>query len=218
MGERVFCAPGNLSVKQMFTKKDLSFSIITGFITGLIAWRIFVFIDRSEIFGFPMGALIIIVPILWILGVNLGYFLGRWVSFFNQFGRFAAVGFTNAAVDFGVLNFLIWYTGIESGWQYSVFKTISFLVAVNHSYLWNKYWVFEAGSSGRGQMELLKFIGVNVFSIIINVSIATLVVNFVDPIAGLDLKTWANVGAVVGSACALIFTFVGSKVLVFGKK
>lgn len=202
----------------MFTKKDLNFSIITGLITGLIAWRIFIFIDRPVIFGFPMWALIAVVPVLWILGVNLGYFLGKWMPFFNQFGRFAAVGFTNAAVDFGVLNLLIWYSDIESGWVYSVFKAISFLVAVNHSYIWNKYWVFEAGSSGQGQMELFKFIGVNIFSIAINVGIASLVVNFVDPIAGFDTKTWANIGAVAGSACALMFTFVGSKVLVFRKK
>src|SRR3989344_992981 len=86
----------------------------------------------------------LVVPVLWILGVNLGYFLGRWVVFFNQFGKFAAVGFTNAAVDFGILNLLIAYYGIVSGLGFSLFKATSFVVAVAHSYLWNKFWVFSS--------------------------------------------------------------------------
>lgn len=197
-----------------FSKKDLFFSIITGFITGLIAWRIFIFLNVPERFiSWPW--LTVIVPILWILGVNLGYFLGRWLAFFNQFGKFAAIGFTNAAVDFGILNLLIASTGVANGGWYSVFKGISFLVAMLHSYIWNKYWVFESGESGGGGVEFAKFATVSIIAIIVNVGVASFVVNAIHPLWGVSIKGWANLGAVAGSAIALLFSFIGFRLAVF---
>jgi len=150
--------------------------------------------------------LLIIVPILWILGVLLGYFLGKWMAFFNQFGKFAAIGFTNAAVDFGVLNLLIANTGISSGGWYAVFKAVSFLSAIIPSYFWNKHWAFEAKGGDSG-FEFTKFMSVAIVSIFINTGVASFIVNYVHPTGGLNPAIWANVGAVAGSAVALIFSF-----------
>lgn len=214
-----------------FTRKDLFFSIVTGFYTGLIAWRILVFLEQPSMMGFPLVWLMVVVPVLWILGVNLGYFLGKWFNFFNQFGRFAAIGFTNAAVDFGVLNVLIAWSGIASGILYAVFKTISFLISVTHSYFWNRYWVFsaEGGSSPKDRQavsggesdyknEFFKFIFVYIIAWAINVGTATGVVSFIDPMFGVNQNIWANIGAVAGSAIALAFSFVGVRSVVFKKK
>ncbi len=201
-----------------FIKRDLAFSVVTGLITGFSAWRIFSFLEIPTYGGISYAWLLAVVPVVWILGVNLGYFLGRWFSFFNQFGKFVTIGFTNAAVDFGVLNLLIFTTGIAAGIWYPVFKGISFICAVIPSFFWNKYWAFEAGGSSRGGAEFLKFMGVMVISILINDGAASLVVNFVHPVFGLDATAWANVSAVVGSAVALIFSFAGFKVAVFKVK
>ena len=200
-----------------FSKKDLVFSLITGFITGLIAWRIFDFLNIPLFKGVPFAWLTVIVPVLWILGVNLGYFLGRWFSFFNQFGKFAAIGFTNAAVDFGVLNLLIFYSDIASGTFFSVFKAVSFITATIHSYFWNKYWAFEAGKTPVSREEFTKFFFVTLAALLVNVGVASLVVNIIGPSFGLSERAWANVGAVVGSAVALIISFVGFRTVVFKK-
>ncbi len=199
-----------------FTKKDFYFSILTGCITGFAAWRILTFLGRPTFIGHSMAWLMLITPILWVIGVNLGYFLGKWLGFFDQFGKFAAIGFTNAAVDFGVLNLLIAGTGISVGGWYPVFKVISFVSAVIPSYFWNKYWAFEAKEGGGG-FEFAKFVSVAVVSIFINTGAASLVVNYVHPVFGLNITQWANAGAVVGSAVALVFNFVGFKVAVFKK-
>src|SRR3989338_10495204 len=127
-----------------FTKKDFYFSIATGLITGFSAWKIFEYLEVSKFGGYSFVWFLLVVPVLWILGVNFGYFLGKWFGFFNQFGKFAAIGFTNAAVDFGVLNLLIANTGITAGVWYSVFKATSFISAVVPSYFWNKYWAFSS--------------------------------------------------------------------------
>lgn len=217
-----------------FSKKDFWFSIFTGTGTGLIAWRILVFLEvpvfhgEREICGIvscftqfsyyvSWSWLVLIVPILWITGVNLGYFLGRRISFFNQFGKFTAIGFTNAAVDFGILNFLIAYTSIATGGYYSIFKAISFFTALINSYFLNKHWAFEASHNGAGGIEFVKFAGVAVVAALVNVGVASLVVNFIDPIFGFSDAIWANIGAIAGSASALIISFIGFKLLVFKK-
>ena len=199
-----------------FTKKDFYFSIATGLITGFSAWKIFEYLEVSKFGGYSFVWFLLVVPVLWILGVNFGYFLGKWFGFFNQFGKFAAIGFTNAAVDFGILNLFIAKTGETAGLYYAVFKGVSFVAATLHSYTWNKYWAFDAGQS-RGSGEFIKFFGVSILALAINVSVASFVVNLVPPVLGFDSKTWANVGAVAASAVALVFSFAGFKFLVFKK-
>ena len=199
-----------------FTKKDLTFSLITGFITGFSAWKIFNFLDVARFQDISFAWLMVFIPLLWICGVNLGYFLGKWLNFFNQFGKFSAIGFTNAAVDFGVLNILISNTDISSGPWYSVFKAISFIVAIIPSYFWNKHWVFSVKEGG-GVFEFGKFISVAIVSIFINNGIASFVVNFINPMFGLSPYAWANISAVAGSAVALAFSFTGFKLMVFRK-
>jgi len=193
------------------TRQDISSSLVTGFTTGLISWQIFAYLDVTSIVGIPPAALVVIVPVLWIIGVWFGYFLGQWIGFFNQFGRFAAIGFTNAAVDFGVLYILIALTGMVKGPGFSVFKAISFMIAVTHSYFWNRYWTFERKNAA-GSREFISFIVVSVIALMINVGVASIVnalPTLVSPAA------WAGVAAIAGSATALLLSFVGYRLLVF---
>lgn len=199
----------------MYTKKDFWFSVVSGVFTGVLVWRLLEFWQLDFLEGFSLVSLVMMVPILWIIGVKLGFWLARWFVFFAQFGKFAAVGFTNAAVDLAVLNFLIAQTGIALGVWYAVFKGAAFIVAVIQSFFWNKYWTFNAASSHGGGVEFAKFIGVNLVGLGINVGVATLVANGIDPVAGLSDTIWANVGAVAGSASGLVWNFVGSKLIVF---
>ncbi|MBI4117424.1 MAG: GtrA family protein [Parcubacteria group bacterium] len=198
-----------------FSKKDLLFSLITGFYTGFIAWRILGFLLIPSINGLSFAWLMIFTPFLWILGVNLGYFLGRWFIFFNQFGKFAAIGFTNAAVDFGILNFLIFYSGSAAGILFSVFKGISFVAAAGHSYFWNKFWSFGAGGTEVSGREFFKFFSVVLVAALINVGTASFVVSVVGPQFGLSREAWANIGAIIGSGLALTVSFIGFKKAVF---
>lgn len=202
---------------MMFTRRDLFFSIITGLYAGFIAWRIFVFLELAEFVGLSYVWLIVFIPILWILGVNLGYFLGRWVGFFSQFGKFAAIGFTNAAVYFGILNILIFWSEINKGIWYSVFVTMAFILGATHSYFWNKFWVFSAMEEKVSGAEFGKFMAVSIMAGIINVGVASGVVNLTEPLFGFTADQWANIGGVGGSAVALVFSFVGFKLAVFKK-
>ncbi len=199
-----------------YSKKDFIFSVASGLVAGAMTWKILDFL-KAGLPSTPNYWLIIIVPVLWTVGVRLGFFLGKWFGFMPQLGKFAAIGLTNATVDFAVLNLLISMTGIALGKWYILFRGLSFLVAVTHSFFWNKYWTFEAGQSQGGGVEFGKFISVNLIAAALNIGIASFVANIIGPQFGLSDQLWANVSAVVGSACALALNFVGLRLLVFKK-
>lgn len=196
----------------MLSKKDTVSAIITGLTTGVIGWQVLSYLGTTSVGMLPSYALIVVVPILWLIGVEVGYILGRWIAFFNQFGKFAAVGFTNAAVDFGVLYLFIAYSSITSGIYFAVFKSVSFLVALTHSYFWNRTWSFSQKDNAN-RKEFINFAVVAIAGLVLNVTIATLVANA--PHVGVTDKAWAGIAAIVGSAASLIFSFVGLKLIVF---
>ncbi len=198
---------------RKFTKRDLGFAVLTGVMDGFILWRIFGFLNIPEFHGLPWAVLIATLPILWILGVLLGYLLGQWLKFFDQFGRFAVIGFTNTAVDFGILNLLIAYTSYTSGGGYAGIKVFAFIAALVCSYILNKYWTFSGLGGKRG--EFGKFVAVTLGSFAVNLAISWAVATFISPFFGLTVDQWANIANAAGVAIGLIVNFIGFKFVVF---
>jgi len=201
---------------RIVNQKDVVSSVVTGLTTGVVSWRILVFLGHALPGGIDAVVLVPIVPVAWVAGVQLGYLLSAFFRPFAQFGRFVCIGFTNAMVDFGVLYVLIGWTGSAEGTAFAAFKAISFSFATVHSYLWNKYWAFDAARTSGGRRETVAFIGVALASMVINVGAASLVVALRPETFA--VASWAGIGAVVGSATALIFSFTGFRLFVFRKK
>lgn len=127
------------------------------------------------------------------------------------------MGLINTGVDFGVLNFLMFLTGITTGVGYSFFKAFSFAVAVVNSYFLNKRWTFRK----EGKMEkkeFTKFVTISLIAFGINVSVASLLVNFVGPIGDISPYLWANISALAATAFTTLINFFGYKYFVFKDK
>lgn len=201
---------------RILSRRDVVYALVTGLTTGVIFWRILLYLDRALPFGIPAYAPAVLVPVLWVFGVQLGYALGRWYRPFDQFGKFACIGFANAAVDFGVLYLGIALTGGSSGIAFTILKSCSFAVAVIHSYVWNKIWAFDAAKSHGGAREAASFVGVALAGLVVNVVAASIAVTLRPAVV--DPRVWAGVSAALGSASALVFSFVGFRVFVFKKK
>ncbi|MFH1181177.1 MAG: GtrA family protein [bacterium] len=146
------------------------------------------------------------------------------VLLIRQAIKFILVGGLNTLIDLGVLNLLIFMTGIASGSGYSVFKGISFIAAVVNSYFLNKFWTFSASARGYGGQEKLKefsqFFFVSLIGFGINVGAASLVVNVIgNPflLSGISDKLWANAGAIIATFCGMTWNFIGYKFIVFKK-
>lgn len=203
----------------MFTKKDFWLSVLSGLITGFLAWRVFDFIPITWHFhDLSYAWLVLLMPILWVIGVWLGYFLSRWFLFLSQFGKFAVIGFTNFAVDSGIFYLLVFLTGETLGTKFKIFKGISFLGAVVNSFFWNKYWAFGAGRSRGGKKEIFNFFVVNVAALLVNVGVASLIANGINPLFSLSDKAWAGLSLVAGSGIALVASFIGFRLIVFREK
>lgn len=142
--------------------------------------------------------------------------LGRKFFALWQFAKFAAVGALNSIIDFGILNLLIAISGISAGLLFAAFKSASFVIAATNSYFWNRFWVFKATNEAR-VFEYGEFLAVSAVGLGINVSVASFVVNFIQPIGGVSPVVWANAGAFAALLFNLIWNFFGYKFLVFKK-
>ena len=138
----------------------------------------------------------------------------------GQFFKFALIGFMNAAIDFGILNVLMYASGQAEGVYYTVFKTLSFTAAVIFSYNLNKRWTFKDISEEERTKKFTQFLVISVIGAFINVTAATLTIFYIKPMFALPFLTdqlWGNIGAIVGSASGLVWNFLGYKFIVFKK-
>lgn len=150
------------------------------------------------------------------LALLAAFLLGKVIPVLYQFAKFGAVGSLNSFIDFGVLNLAIFLCGVASGWAYALFKTISFLAATTNSYFWNKYWTFSAASRPTAG-EVTKFYTIAIVGGLLNIGAASFVVNGLGRPPVISPNLWANIGAFIGIACALLWNFLGYKYLVFKK-
>jgi putative flippase GtrA len=202
----------------MITRKDCLLVSIIGFFFGLLLLPVlnniklpFVEITFSNAFLIVVGFVIFANFALWLISL-----LSRLFPVLLQIAKFVAVGGLNTLLDLGILNTLIFLSGIAAGWWYSIFKGISFIVAVINSYFWNKYWTF--GASGTASIkEFSQFFVVSLIGFGINIGLASFVVNVMGSPEGISPERWANIGAISATIASLIWNFVGYKFIVFKK-
>ncbi len=192
-------------------KKDIFSSLAIG---ELCSWFIVIIIQNLKL-AIPFWWLLpIVFPLLCLAGLLAAYFLAKKFPLFYQVAQFVLVGGLNTLIDIGILNLLILIFGIATGFFFSIFKAISFAVAVTNSYFWNKFWTFQHKEK-TGVEEISRFLGISLAGFAINVAVATLVVNIIGPQFGLNQKIWANIGAALAAIAGMTWNFVGYKLVVF---
>lgn len=141
----------------------------------------------------------------------------KYRPLFGQFLRFAIIGAINTAVDFLVLNLLIFATGIKEGNGLIPLNIISFTVAVINSYVLNKRWAFRDQTAGDTARKFTNFLIISVIGAFINTAIVRFGSTNIDPMFGLSQVLWVNLSKIVATGVSLIWNFIGYKLLVFKK-
>lgn len=144
--------------------------------------------------------------------------VGRRFAVAYQFSKFLLVGGLNFLIDLGVLNLLVFATGIASGLPAAGFKAVAFMVAVTSSFFWNKFWTFRALSTSHVGGEFFVFLVVSAIGLLVNVGTFALVNDALGPRSGIDPQTWASISAGGAAVIGLLWNFVGYKFLVFKKR
>lgn len=207
------------------TKKDYIFGIVSGFLIGLLTLPVLKAV-KPEIFE---KFYLLIIPFFLLftpIGLLIANYIGKKITVVWQIGKFGVIGILNTLVDWGVLAILTFgfrkYFNIESmdlfvfGLTfYSIYKSISFIIANINSYYWNKYWTFVSGAAQKTKVQFLQFFVISIIGFGINVGIASYIFKSIQPIGGLNIDQWGIIGAAVGSIAGLAWNFIGYKFVVF---
>ncbi|MFH1161793.1 MAG: GtrA family protein [Candidatus Jorgensenbacteria bacterium] len=193
--------------------RDYCLAAVIGFLVGWLVllpaanlgYGVTVPLAAASVVGFSLFA-----P----LALSVLRYLSRFWGVLSQFGKFAAVGTLNTLLDLGVLNFLIWESGVAKGFPFVGFKAVSFLVASTNSYFWNKFWTFQSRLPVSG-LEYLRFVLFTFVGALLNVGVASLVVNVVGAPAGVGERLWANIAALLAVASSFLWNFLNYKHIVF---
>ncbi len=204
--------------KIVLTAKDYILVSIIGFSFAIFSIPILKNLDLPfiKIDAFFMALMITFFTVFAVFALWIASLIGRWLPVAFQFAKFGAVGAFNTFLDWGILNFLIAYTGHAGGWYFSSFKGFSFLMATLSAFFWNKYWTFESKQK-TDTSEVGKFFAVSTMGLIINVSLASVVVFIFKSSDIVSPAQLANIGAATATIVSLLWNFVGYKLWVFKK-
>lgn len=200
-------------------KTDFAFALIIGGVNAVIIY----FIARNLSAESPLFRtlfhsyrfLLVLLPVVFMAGLFTAHLLTSLIPFLYQFAKFSLVGSMNFLVDMGILNSLIFYTGICNGPAQSGLKGVSFVLAAVNSYFWNKFWTFKRGSGKRLRTEVYQFLVISTSGFFVNILIDYLFVNNIGPRAGIMPHSWAQVSAMAAAVASLCWNFIGYKFIVF---
>jgi len=128
----------------------------------------------------------------------------RWTG---QAIRFIIVGIINTGVDLGIFYLL----SMIPGMPHVAAKGISYVAGICNSFVWNKYWTFNARGSEQGKREFAVFFAVNTPPLVVNVVVFTVLGIWIDSGAAWVRLAKAFAAAVV----SVTWNFLGSRYFAF---
>ena len=210
------------------TKRDYEFAIAAGLLIGLLLLPVLKTASPALFSKFA----IIIIPLFLLatpLGLRISFFIGQKIAIVYQIAKFGVIGVANVLVDLGVLSLItIIFSSqfkIEASDAmlgavtfYSLFKSISFIIANINSYFWNKHWTFNQGAKKQTKSEFVQFFAVSIIGFLINVFVASIVFKMIlGSLTNLSDGQLGLLGAAAGSIAGLAWNFIGYKLWVFKK-
>lgn len=197
------------------TRRELLLGLASAVLTAI--FLVPTLINTGFYYKIPFVNLIlfIVLPILAIVGLFVADFIGRKIYLIWQFAKFALVGILNTAIDFGILNLLIFLTGVTQGIGIFFMAATSFSVATTNSYFWNREFTF--GSKKKAAQSFPIFLTITVIGLLINSSVVYFLSTYIFPhlIANPNLRP--NVAKVIATGTTMFWNFTGYKLLVFKK-
>jgi len=207
-----------------FSKSDFWSALIAGEAIAWLSWpilkniKIFAYLDsyygNSSFLFFVIW--LILVPAGLLLWLYLTHRLSvwRWPVMF-EIGKYGIIGWLNVFFSTGIFNLFILISGVSRGWFVDLFFLLSIAITVTCSFVWNKFWTFSAGQSGRTKAEYGRFWAVLAATSLINLFLVHLFVNVIGTPRGWEEKVWANAALVLPLLISIIGNFLGCKIFVF---
>lgn len=198
-------------------KSDIIISLITGEVVALFCIDLLKSLAlKGGLFAIILYSLPVVLPILAILCLWAAYLIGRKYLTAYQFAKFLLVGALATVFDLGTLSFFIDIFSISAGIYFSLFKSISFIIATISKYFVDKFWAFEKKETNEMGSEFMKFFVATLVGLVINVGTASLIVA-AGPKFGLPADSWAKVAGIAAVLITFAWNFTAYKFIVFKK-
>ncbi|GEM_PF-3167963 len=190
-------------------RRDIGGTLIAAFFVGILGTYVISILDIVSFSPFLIFAVLFVV--VWIcVGVGMG--ISLLFSPFLRVVKFALVGGVNTLVDVSVLNLLMVASDTYTGVYFSLFKGISFLVALANSYIWNALWTFQ--SEGTTRKKIQTFVIVSLGGLVVNV-VSAYGIQVVLAYGGLSGQLFSTLAALGAVALSMVWNFVGYSKFVF---
>lgn len=144
--------------------------------------------------------------------IGVGLFISSFIPSLFRIVKFALVGGANTFVDLSVLNLLMMASGVYEGLLFGLFKGVSFLVALLHSYVWNAYWTFQDSEVNKKKVNL--FIIISLGGLVVNV-VSAYGIQLLFVSLGFSGQLFSTVAALGAVALSMVWNFVGYSKKVF---
>lgn len=216
-----------ISNGMKFTRADFWKAVIAG---GAIALLIMPVLKNLGVLNFIQGwgvgsifllflFWIFFMPAVTVAGLYLFYLVAvkKWPIVF-QIGKYGIVGWLNTFLFAGIMNFLIWITGVVEGLTVDGFAIVAFVVTTVSSFCWNKFWTFDFGHSAKTKQEYVKFFAVSAVMSLINTCVIHVFVNIIGAPQNIDAKIWVNIVIAITIPIAFFGNFLGYRIFVFKDK
>lgn len=198
-----------MKVLNNIERRDIGGALIAAFFVGILGTfvvSVLNILSLSPLFIF--GGLFLLV---W-FSIGVGIVLSFYIPSFLRIVKFALVGGVNTLVDVSVLNVLMMVSDIYTGLYFSLFKGISFLVALANSYIWNALWTFNTSSTTGKKIQT--FVLVSLGGLLVNV-IGAYAIQALLEMAGFSGQLFSTIAAFGAVALSMIWNFVGYSKFVF---
>jgi putative flippase GtrA len=209
----------------MMNKADAAIAAFIGEITAMF---FFYFLNNAQNaatgeyivpdpFRSYLWLLMVVFPILAPFCLWIAAQLGKKFISIYQLAKFLLVGVMATIFDLGTLSIFMAVSRTDEGIGYIIFKSVSFIISAALKYFPDKFWAFKKTEKTQTKKEFLQFFAVTLASFVVNVGVASALVNIMGPQFDLDKTTWANVAAMGGVIVAFALNFIGYKFFVFKK-
>ena len=210
-----------------FTRADFWKAVIAGEAIALLVMPVLKnlgilnFIWSLNIAPMPLLLLfwLLFMPAATVVGLYLFYLiaLAKWPIAF-QIGKYGIVGWLNTFLFAGLINLLVWLTGIVDGVIVDGFALTAFVLTTINSFYWNKFWTFDVKNTSDIKKEYVKFFIVSAVMSLINTGVIHLLVNTIGAPQSIDAKVWVNIVIAITIPIAFFGNFLGYKIFVFKNK
>lgn len=190
-------------------RRDIGGTLIAAFFVGILGTYVIVTLNIVSLS--PLLICAVLFAAVWIY-VGMGIVISSYIPSFLRVVKFALVGGVNTLVDVSVLNVLMVASDIYAGFYFSLFKGISFLVALANSYIWNALWTFQSERTTRKKIQT--FILVSLGGLVVNV-VSAYSIQIVLAYWGLSGQLFSTLAALGAVALSMVWNFVGYSKFVF---